>query len=183
MKKIVLAITGSSGGIYPKIFLDTLRHNKDIEISVVATSNAKRIFFEENDIQLEEFWPKIESNQTYDVPYVSGSNVWDSMVLLPCSMGTVGRIANGISDSTITRSADVFLKEKRKLIVVARETPMNLIHLRNLTTLAEAGATILPAIPSFYSGQKTLDDVASTVVARVLDHLNVAHNLVKRWKS
>lgn len=183
MKKIVLGITGASGGIYPKIFLDTLKKQNNIQLAVVATANGKRVFLEENGIDLREFWPEILSNQTFDVPFVSGSNVWDAMVLMPCSMGTAGRVANGLSNDTLTRAADVFLKEKRPLIVVARETPLNLIHLRNLTQLAEAGATILPAIPSFYGGQKTIDDIAATVVSRVLDHLQIPNSLLKRWQT
>lgn len=98
-------------------------------------------------------------------------------------MGTVGRIAHGYSDSTITRTADVFLKEKRQLIVVPRETPWNLIQARNIVTLMEAGATVIPAIPSFYGRPQTVQDVADTVVARVLDHLKIEHELVKRWKQ
>lgn len=186
MKKIVLAITGASGGIYPKIFLDFMRTQKDIQLYVVASPNGERVFAEENGIVLKQFWPEILSPKTFDVPFVSGSalaNGFEAMVILPCSMGTLGRIANGLSDDTITRAADVFLKERKRLIVVARETPLNLIHLRNMVSLTEAGALILPAIPSFYGAQQSLTDVASTVVARVLDQLNIPNDLMKRWKS
>lgn len=185
MKKIVLAITGASGGIYPKIFLDFMRTQKDIQLYVVASPNGERVFAEENGIVLKQFWPEILSPKTFDVPFVSGSalaNGFEAMVILPCSMGTLGRIANGLSDDTITRSADVFLKERKKLILVARETPLSLIHLRNMVSLTEAGALILPAIPSFYGEQKTLVDVASTVVSRVLDQLKIENDLMKRWK-
>lgn len=181
--KLVTAITGSSGGIYPKIFLQEIKQHAHIQNWVVASDNGKRVFFEENGIHLEEFWPELHSPKTFDVPYVSGSAKMDAMVILPCSMGTLGRIANGISDDGLTRAADVFLKEKRPLIVVPRETPLNLIHLRNLTTLSEAGAHIVPAIPSYYGGQKTIEDVAGTVVSRVLDHLGIDNNLMARWKS
>ena len=114
------------------------------------------------------------------VPYVSGSARFDAMVIVPCSMGTIGRIAHGYSDSAIARAADVFLKEKRKLIVVPRETPWNLIQARNVVTLLEAGADVIPAIPSFYHRPETLD-VVDTVVARILDHLAISHALTKRW--
>lgn len=188
MKKIVLAITGASGGIYPKIFLDFMRAQQAVplqELFVVASPNGERVFAEENGITLREFWPELISPKTFDVPFVSGSALadgYEAMVILPCSMGTLGRIAHGLSDDTITRTADVFLKERKKLIVVARETPLSLIHLRNMVSLTEAGAMILPAIPSFYGQQKTLADVASTVVARVLDQLQIDNDLMKRWK-
>lgn len=183
MKKIVLAITGASGAIYAKQFLDVIKSKKDIELFVVASENAHEVFVTELRTPLREYWPKIFSPKDFNVPYVSGSAKLDAMVILPCSMGTLGRIANGISNDAITRAADVFLKEKRPLILVPRESPFNLIHLRNLTTLAEAGAAIIPAMPSFYGGQKTLEDVTNTVVARVCDHLKIEHHLIKRWNS
>lgn len=123
------------------------------------------------------------NDNTMDAPFVSGSTRFDAMVIIPCSVGTACRIAQGVSNSTITRSADVFLKEKRKLILVIRETPLNLIHLRNLTTLAEAGAVILPACPSFYALPQTIDDLIDTVNARVLDHLGIDNALSTRWKE
>ena len=117
------------------------------------------------------------------VPFVSGSSKFDAMVVIPASMGTIGRVANGVSDTTVARAADVFLKERRKLIFVPRESPYNLIHLRNMATLTEAGATIIPACPSFYNKPKTVTEVVDTIVARVLDHLGIDHKLVKRWQS
>ena len=117
------------------------------------------------------------------VPFVSGSAKFDAMVVIPASMGTIGRIAHGFSDSTVARAADVFLKERRKLILVPREAPYNLIHLRNMATLTEAGATIIPASPSFYSKPKTITELVDTIIARVLDHLGIEHKLVKRWQS
>jgi 4-hydroxy-3-polyprenylbenzoate decarboxylase len=125
---------------------------------------------------------RYEENGSMFVPFVSGSAQFDAMVIIPASMGTVGRIAHGVSDSTVARAADVFLKERRKLILVPREAPFNLIHLRNLATLTEAGATIIPACPSFYGQPKTIADVVDTIVARVLDHLGIEHRLVKRWQ-
>ena len=105
------------------------------------------------------------------------------MIIIPASMGTVGRIATGVSDSTVARAADVFLKERRQLILVPREAPYNLIHLRNLIALTEAGATIIPASPSFYSQPQTITGLVDTIVARVLDHLGIEHQLTKRWQS
>lgn len=183
MKKIVLAITGASGAIYAKQFLQFVKNKKELELFVVASENAHAVFEAELGTPLREFWPKIYSPKDFNVPYVSGSAKWDAMVILPCSMGTLGRIANGISNDAITRAADVFLKEGRPLILVPRETPLNLIQLRNMVSLSEAGAVILPAMPSFYGGQKILEDATITVVARVLDRLNIEHDLVKRWKT
>ncbi len=126
---------------------------------------------------------KVHGDKTMQVPFASGSAKFEAMAIIPCSMGTLGRIAHGYSNGTIARTADVFLKEKRKLILVPRETPWNLLQARNVVCLMEAGAVMLPAIPSFYGRPKTVQDVADTVVARVLDHLGLPNDLVKRWKS
>jgi 4-hydroxy-3-polyprenylbenzoate decarboxylase len=182
-KRILLAVTGASGAIYARQFVDTVRGRRDIELWVTASPNARRIFREELGLGLEEFWPDLKSPSDFDVPYVSGSARMDAMVVMPCSTGTLGRIAQGVSDDAITRAADVFLKEKRPLVLVPRETPLNLIHLRNLTALAEAGATILPAMPSFYGGQRTLEEATATVVARVLDRIGIENALGKRWNE
>ena len=119
--------------------------------------------------------------RSMQAPFASGSNVLDAMVIIPCSMGTLGRIAHGSSQDLLLRAADVVLKEKRKLLLVPRETPLNLVHLKNLELLLLAGATILPANPSFYSRPQTVEQVADTVVARVLDHLGIEHQLAVRW--
>lgn len=181
--KITLAITGASGAIYPKLFLDYIKSRNDIELHVVASSNALRIFGEEIGVDLREYWPHIYSTKDFDVPFVSGSAKLDAMVILPCSTGTLGRIANGCSDDNITRGADVFLKEKRKLIIVPRETPLNSIHLENMLKLSQAGATILPAMPSFYTLPKSIEEAAGTVVSRVLDHLGLDNHMINRWKQ
>jgi 4-hydroxy-3-polyprenylbenzoate decarboxylase len=117
----------------------------------------------------------------YKAPFASGSAGWHAMVVVPCSMGTAARIAHGISDTLLTRAADVMLKERRSLIVVPRETPLSAIHLENLAALARAGALILPAMPSFYGRPTTLEQAIDTVIARILDHLGLEHDLVKRW--
>ena len=116
------------------------------------------------------------------VPFVSGSALFDAMIIIPTSMGTMGRIANGVSDTTIARAADVFLKERRKLILVPRESPYNLIHLRNMAALTEAGAIIIPASPSFYGQPQTIVDLVDSIVARVLDKLGIENHLAKRWQ-
>ena len=123
----------------------------------------------------------VHNLKSMNAPFASGSNAPDAMVIIPCSMGTLGRIAHGYSEDLLLRAADVVLKERRKLVLVPRETPLSLVHVRNFELLLLAGATILPANPSFYTQPKTVEDVADTVVARVLDHLGVAHSLVARW--
>ncbi len=119
----------------------------------------------------------------YKAPFASGSAGWHAMVIVPCSMGTVARVAHGISDTLLTRAADVMLKERRTLVVVPRETPLSVVHLENLAQLARAGAVILPAMPSFYSRPASLEDAIDTVVGRILDHLGVEHTLLHRWGS
>jgi len=121
------------------------------------------------------------ADQTMQVPFVSGSARFDAMVIVPCSMGTVGRIASGTSETTILRAADVFLKERRKLILVPRETPWSLIHARNIVTVTEAGALVMPASPSFYSRPKTVEEAVDTVVFRILDHLGLPVPQAFRW--
>ena len=126
---------------------------------------------------------KTHGLKSMNVPFASGSNPFDAMVVIPCSMGTLGRIAHGYSADVLLRAADVMLKERRKLILVPRETPLSLIHVKNLELLLLAGATILPANPSFYTLPQTVEQVADTVVARVLDHLGVPQTLVARWQE
>ena len=180
--KFVVAITGASGSIYAQRLLNVLGEGKH-EVHVALSSHAEEVAATEiGGYKFPEGFP-ISGDRSMQVPFVSGSAKFDAMVIVPCSMGTVGRIAHGYSDSTITRAADVFLKEKRKLIVVPRETPWNLIQARNVVTLLEAGALLLPAIPSFYHRPQTVEEVADTLVARILDQLGVEHDLVKRWKE
>lgn len=182
--KLVVAITGASGSIYAQRLLDNLdaRHH---QIHLVMSDYARQVLKEELDGELKVDKRVIQhtGNKSMHVPFVSGSAKFDAMAIIPCSMGTLGRIAHGTSDDTITRAADVFLKERRTLILVPREAPYSLIHLRNMVTVTEAGATIIPASPSFYSRPKTIGQVVDTIVARVLDHLGVEHKLAKRWKS
>lgn len=182
--KIVIGITGASGAIYPYQLLSFLKsNNSSHEVFIVASENGRRIFREELNKDLEEMGYPLFSTKNFDVPYVSGSSKMDQMVIVPCSMGTLGRIAHGISDDALTRAADVFLKERKKLIIVPRETPFSLIHIENMKLLTLAGAVIIPAMPSFYSHPKTLEEAASTVTARVLDHMGIGNDLRGRWKS
>ncbi len=178
--KLVIAATGASGAIYLQRLLgqiDSAAH----EVHLVMSAPAKEVAKQE----LEDF--KIPSNVSHhsendmNVPFVSGSARFDAMVIVPCSMATLGRIASGSSDSALLRAADVFLKERRKLIVVPRETPWNLIHARNVVTLLEAGAIVLPAIPSFYSRPGSVTAVVDTVVWRILDQIGLPSAHTYRW--
>lgn len=169
--KIAIAITGASGAIYPKVMLDKLSTIKDNfeDISVVWSSNAQDVWQLELGHKLYEQYPfKVYGKDDFFAPFASGSAGYDALIICPCSMGTLGRIAAGISNDLITRAADVLLKERKKLICVVRETPYNLIHLRNMTAVTEAGGIICPATPSFYSKPQTIEEAAETVVDRAL---------------
>jgi flavin prenyltransferase len=171
-KKIVVAITGASGAIYAHLLLKKLNQLKDqiAEVAIVMSDNAKDVWRFElgNDDYIKQDC-KFYAKNDFMAPFASGSAKFDTMVIVPCSMGTLGRIAGGISDDLISRAADVILKERRKLILVARDTPLNLIHIRNMATVTEAGGIICPAIPSYYSKPQTIEELAMTVVNRVID--------------
>jgi 4-hydroxy-3-polyprenylbenzoate decarboxylase len=181
--KLVVAITGASGSLYAQRLLQILAEDSRgaHEVHVALSAHAREVADAEVGKLIIPGGFAVHGDNSMQVPYVSGSARFDAMVIVPCSMGTVGRIAHGYSDSAIARAADVFLKEKRKLILVPRETPWNLIQARNVVTLLEAGAEIIPAIPSFYHRPATVLDVVDTVVARILDHLGLEHPLGKRW--
>jgi 4-hydroxy-3-polyprenylbenzoate decarboxylase len=184
-KKIVVAVTGASGAIYAKLLLEKLQQlNSQItEVAVVMSENAKQVWKFELDNQDYNNYPfKFYEKSDFMAPFASGSARFDTMVIVPCSMGTLGRIANGVSDDLITRAADVILKERRKLILVARDMPLNLIHIRNMQTVTEAGGIICPAIPSFYSKPQTVQDVAMTVINRVIDLIGL-ENESYRWSE
>ena len=171
-RKIVIAITGASGSIYAKQLLDKLSaiKNQWQSLAMVITDNAKTVWKTELDNEnYNNYAIDIYAKTDFNAPFASGSGRYDTMIIVPCSMGTLGRIATGVSNDLITRAADVVLKERRKLICVIRDTPYNLIHIRNMETVALAGGIICPATPSFYSNPKTLDDVAATVTDRILD--------------
>jgi len=183
-KKIVVGITGASGAPYARRLLSVLRQRDDVEVGVCVSRTAPEVWALECGGDLSEAVGfRVWGITDYRAPFASGSAGWQAMVVVPCSMGTAARIAHGISDTLLTRAADVMLKERRTLILVPRETPLGLVHLENLTQLARLGALVLPAMPSFYGKPATLDDAIDTVVGRVLDHLGLAHGLLRRWES
>ena len=169
--------------LYAQRLLDNLNPSEH-EIHVVMSNYAQSVISEElpGGLRLPP-GARTHNVKSMNAPFASGSNPADAMVIIPCSMGTVGRIAHGYSEDVLLRAADVMLKEKKKLILVPRETPLNLVHLRNFELLILAGAVILPANPSFYMNPKTIEDVVDTVVSRVLDHLGIVHNLGARWRE
>ncbi|MBK9257742.1 MAG: UbiX family flavin prenyltransferase [Saprospiraceae bacterium] len=169
-RKVVLGIGGSSGSVYAERLMRKMTAIQDLELAVVMSTNAKINWDIEIGPFSEKEWPfKFYHKSDFMAPFASGSARFETMIICPCSMGLIGRVANGISDDLICRAADVVLKERRKLIIVPRETPYNLIHLRNMTTLTEAGGIICPASPSFYSKPADITAVIDTVVDRVLD--------------
>ncbi len=194
-RKIILAITGASGAIYAVKLLERLRGlpaagrlqgahpqgkreqsnllpeppQQPVEVAVILTGNAEEIMLYETGAgYIPSGNEKLWSNKDFNAPFASGSSSYDTMIICPASMGMVGRIAHGVSDDLITRAADVMLKERRRLILVPRETPYSLIHINNMKLLTEAGAIICPATPSFYSRPQTIDDLVMTVIDRVL---------------
>lgn len=178
--RLVVAGTGASGAIYLQRLLtrlDPARH----EIHLVLSVFAKQVIHEELDEFTVPAGVREHGDRSMNVPFVSGSSPFDAMVVVPCSMGTLGRIAAGTADTTILRAADVFLKERRKLVLVPRETPWNLIHARNVVTVTEAGAVVLPASPGFYSRPRTIEEVADTVVSRILAQLGLDDPAAFRW--
>lgn len=172
MRKLVLAVTGASGSVYFKVLLEKLRllEGQWEQVAIVMSDNAKEVW--ETELGNSDYkncgFPFYEKND-FGAPFASGSGKYDTMIIVPCSMGTLGRIATGISNDLVTRAADVILKERRKLICVVRETPYNLIHIKNMEAVTLAGGIICPATPSFYSRPQTIEEAATTVVDRVLD--------------
>ena len=170
--KIAVAITGASGSVYAKVLLDKLVQLKDQydEVSIVMSNNAKEIWKTELGNEAYKNYPfRYFDKYDFSAPFASGSARYNILIIAPCSMGTLGRIAAGTSDDLVTRAADVVLKERRKLILMVRDTPYNLIHIKNMETVTLAGGIICPATPSFYSCPKTIEEVAATVVDRTLD--------------
>ena len=184
-RKIVVAITGASGAIYAQLLLQKLQQLSDqiSELSIVMSDNAKQVWqFELDNADYDKLPYKIYAKNDFMAPFASGSARFDTMVVIPCSMGTLGRIASGTSDDLISRAADVILKERRKLVLVTRDMPLNLIHIRNMATITEAGGIICPAVPSFYSKPKNIEEVAMTVVNRVIDLIGL-ENESYRWSE
>lgn len=172
MKKIAVAITGASGSIYAQRLLMQLSHFQDIEVGVVLSKNAPDVWLHELG-ESPDIPFTVYDRSDYFAPFASGSAQYNHVVMIPCSMGTLGRIAHGISDDLITRAADVALKERRQLICVVRESPLNLVHIDNMRTVTQAGGIILPATPSFYSKPASIEAVVDTVTHRVLDMIGL----------
>ncbi len=185
-KKIIIAVTGASGAVYAKQLFDKLSENRNqIErLDIVFSSNAREIWKYELGTSADDLTGdfKVYGKNDFFAPFASGSAGYDTMIIIPCSMGTLGRIAAGVSDDLITRAADVMLKERKRLILVIRENPYNLIHLKNMTILTEAGAIIAPATPSFYSLPNSVEEVVDTVINRVLDLAGI-ENKGFRWQG
>lgn len=185
MKKIVIGIGGSSGSIYAKILLDKLTlHRSQLDaVGIVMSDNAKFNWqLELGDKSYKNYDFDFYQKNDFMAPFASGSARYDTMIVCPCSMGLLGRIAHGISNDLITRAADVILKERRRLILVPRDTPYNLIHINNMKIITEAGGIISPACPSFYSQPKTIEEVAATVVDRIIDLAGIEQNTY-RWND
>ena len=181
--RILVAITGASGALYAQRLLDHL-DPQEHEVHVVMSNYAHVVVNVElpGGLRLR---PGVRSHglKSMNAPFASGSNPMDAMVVIPCTMGTLGRIAHGLSEDVLLRAADVTLKERRKLILVPRETPLSLVHVKNFELLLLAGAILLPANPSFYTQPQSIEQVVDTVVARVLDHLGVPQQLTPRWQQ
>jgi len=183
--KLTIAITGASGVIYGKRLLEEL-HNKKVETHLVISQAAKRIIkleLETSEKTLEKLANHVYEIDDWSSPIVSGSFIMDGMVIVPCSMKTLAGIASGFAENVILRAADVALKEQRKLILVPRETPLNIIHLRNMLDLAKQGAIIVPSMPAYYHKPKNIDDLVDFVVGRILDVLGIEHDLYQRWQD
>ncbi|MBU8878563.1 UbiX family flavin prenyltransferase [Bacillus sp. FJAT-29790] len=177
-----MGITGASGSLYGYTMVRAL-HQLGVETHVIATEMGEKVMQFECDIKMEELksYATIHSNQNLFASVASGSFLTDGMVIVPCSMNTLGAIANGVGDTLLSRAASVVLKEKRNLIIVPREAPFNLIHLRNMTSLAETGACIMPASPGFYHKPTEIWELANFMAARILDMLGIDHRLLERW--
>ena len=180
MAKIVVGMTGASGSLYATRLM---RHLKALNHTVefVCTDAGKKVAYYEKSAECFDLADKVYSNEDYFAPIASGSYTYDGLVILPCSMGTLGKIASGVADNLLCRAADVRLKERRRLIIVPREMPFSGLHLQNMARLAEWGACILPACPHFYHHPQNIEDLVDTVLARVLDQLELEHSIGERW--
>lgn len=183
-RRIVVGISGASGAPYARRLLELLSQPPlldRVSLSVVLSSTAEQVWTHECEGNVRDLSLPVYGGRDYSAPFASGSSAPDAMVIVPASMSTVARIANGISDNLLTRAADVVLKERRLLIVVPRETPYSEVHLTNMLALTRLGALVLPASPSFYSRPSSVGELLDTVLGRVLDHLGLDHSLTHRW--
>ncbi|MDO5843916.1 MAG: UbiX family flavin prenyltransferase [Methanocorpusculum sp.] len=180
MKKIVVAVTGASGTLYAKRLLEAIP--KEIEVYLIISELGRKVA-EIEGVNLSGYSVHLEENSDLEAEIASGSFLFDAMIIVPCSMKSLAQIANGFSDTLISRAADVCLKERRPLILVPRETPYSRVHLVNMLAAHDAGAVILPASPPLYTNPKTIDELADMIAARILDHCKIEHNTAKRWKE
>jgi flavin prenyltransferase len=184
--KLVVAVGGASGSVYARRLLDTLAEGlqagrlTDLEVGLCFSRSGAEVWRHELGA-VPEYPFRRYALDDFRAPFASGSAGWDAMVVIPCSTGGLGRIAHGISEDLIGRAADVMLKERRKLVLVVRETPLSSIHLENMLTVTRAGAVVLPASPSFYTQPGSIEALLDTVVGRVLDQVGIAHRLQPRW--
>ncbi len=186
-KRLIIAITGATGSMYGIRLLEVLRTMDDVETHLILSAAGALTAFSETGIEREQILKLadvVHSSKDIGASIASGSYLTHGMVIAPCSMKTLGAIANGINDNLVSRAADVILKERRRLILLTRETPLNLVHLRNMTTITEMGGIIAPPVPSYYTRPETIDDIINQTVGRTLDLLGVAQDgLVKRWEG
>ena len=181
--KYVIGITGASGAIYAKVLFEKLEQisSQWTDVDIIFSETGRDVWKHELGVDPEEIPFKIRESKDFLAPFASGSCDYKGLIICPCTMGTLGRIANGYSDDLLTRTADVMLKERRKLILVTRETPLNLVHINNMKLVTEAGGIIVPASPSFYSNPKTIDDLVGTVVNRVLNLAGFTIENAHKW--
>jgi 4-hydroxy-3-polyprenylbenzoate decarboxylase len=183
--KIIVAVTGASGSIYAKVLLDKLEvlKNQIDAVGIVMSKNAKDVWeFELGNDSYKNYPFDYYEKDDFMAPFASGSAQYNTMIIAPCSMGSMARIATGISDDLVCRAADVILKERRKLILISRDTPLNLIHIDNMKTITEAGGIIMPATPSFYSKPNSFEELAATVIDRAVDMSGLKQDSY-RWQS
>lgn len=183
--RIVVAITGASGVIYGKRLLEVLKHKK-IETHLIISKAAEKVIQHELEINPKDI--KKLATRAYEpddltAPLMSGSFQTDGMIVIPCSMKTLAGITHGFADNLILRAADVALKERRRLVIVPRETPLNTVHIRNMLTAAKLGVSVVPAMPAFYNKPQKIDDMVDFIIGRVLDCFNIDHNLFKRYSG
>ena len=181
--RLVLGVSGASGSIYARRLLDFFAATHAAEVAVVFSKTGRLVWNDEVGTDPAAYGFPIYSPGDLTAPFASGSALFDAMVVAPCSANAMGRIAHGVSSDLLGRAADVMLKERRPLVLVLRETPFSLVHCRNMVAVTEAGATIMPASPSFYSHPQTVDALVDTVVARILDHLGFDNALMARWSG
>ncbi len=191
MKKIILGLTGASGGVY-FLRLAQLLSMQEVELHIIASSNGEKVLQYETGVSLKEQVKRwggngaeivLEDNHNLFSATASGSSGFEAMAIVPCSMSALAMVAHGITETLLTRTADVMLKERRKLVLVPRETPLSTVHLKNMTELSQMGATILPAMPGFYGRPRTMEELVDFIAGKTLDSLGIENTYYKRWEG